>query len=307
MIQTQGLSRDFGTLKAVDDLNLEIAEGEVFGLLGPNGAGKTTTVRMLACLIAPSKGEATVAGGRVGRDDGVIRERVGVLPEAPGLYERLTVQENLEFFAGLYGVKQPRRAQQIDRFLEMLDLGGRRDELAGALSQGMKQKVALARALIHEPEVLFLDEPTANLDPEATKTVRDFLDTLRHQKRTILLCTHNLPEAERICDRVGILSTRLLAVEEPARLTTTLYGHSVLFRLRGADHRLAGAVQDLPGVKQVRATEDGLLADVEDPPKQNPAIVRRLVELGAEVQFVEEQRHSLEEAYLAIVRGSERQ
>lgn len=201
MILARGLGKDFGAVRAVEGLDLEIPAGEVFGLLGPNGAGKTTTIRMLSALIAPSAGEAWVLGHRLGEADDQIRQKVGILTETPGLYEQLSAERNLEFFAQLYDVADV--AGQVERYLRMLGLWGRRKEAVGTFSKGMRQKLAIARALLHQPEVLFLDEPTSGLDPEAAHLVREFISDLGEEGRTIVLCTHNLNEADRLCDRVA--------------------------------------------------------------------------------------------------------
>ena len=203
MIRTEALCKYFQMknrqINAVDGLSLEVKQGEVFGFLGPNGAGKTTTVRLLVCLIGPTAGRAWVNGLEVGVADRAIRGQVGILTESPGLYERLSARRNLEIFADLYGVKDVKG--QAEKYLRLLGLWDRRETEAGTFSKGMRQKLAIARALLHEPPILFLDEPTSGLDPEAAKTVRDFIETLRGQGRTIFMCTHNLDEAERLCDR----------------------------------------------------------------------------------------------------------
>ena len=186
MITAKGLTRRFGDLTAVDSLDLHIERGEVFGFLGPNGAGKTTTVRMLAALIAPTSGSASIAGKTLGEDNRAIRQSVGVLTETPGLYKRLSAWDNLLFFARLYQIDEPEK--QTEKYLKTFELWDRRDGLAGTFSKGMKQKLALARALLHEPEILFLDEPTAGLDPEAAKTVRELIESLRSKDRTFGRC-----------------------------------------------------------------------------------------------------------------------
>ena len=300
MIKTEGLTRIFGELVAVDHLDLEVAEGEVFGFLGPNGAGKTTTVRMLAALIAPSAGRATVAGYRLGQDNQKIRQVVGVLPETPGLYGRLSAYRNLEFFARLYGVRRP--ARQIERYLKMLGLWERRSEPVGRFSKGMCQKVAIARALLHEPKVLFLDEPTAGLDPEAAKLVRDFIAELAEEhRRTIFLCTHNLAEAERLCDRIGLIKQKLVAVGTPEELKDELYGRRTVVHLRELPPELELAVRELPFVKGLEADGNRLIVSLRDPEEDNPRLIKRLVELGGEVLWVRELEHTLEEVYLELI------
>lgn len=299
MIETRALTKHFDGKIAVDNLTLQVGEGEVFGLLGPNGAGKTTTVRMLSCLIAPTSGEAFVGGFKVGRDDRKIRSIVGVLTETPGLFERLSAHKNLEIYAHLYEVEQV--AKQVDKYLQLLGLWEQRHEPVATFSKGMKQKLAIARALLHEPKVLFLDEPTAGLDPQMAKVVRDFIVELRQERRTIFLCTHNLTEAEQLCDRIGVLKTHLLAVDTPENLRRSLFGRKVVVQVQGEAKAFAEAVRLLPFVRDVSCDGNRLLVSVPDPEGQNPSLVRCLVEAGAEIQFVTEQRHSLEEVYLTLV------
>jgi len=298
MIKTQGLTRRFGDLVAVNDLNLEVEKGEIFGFLGPNGAGKTTTIRMLAALIAPSSGEATVAGLHLGRENRAIREHVGVLTETPGLYKRLSAIDNLLFFAKLYGVPEPRK--QAERYLQLFELWDRRDDLAGSFSKGMRQKLAIARAMLHEPQVLFLDEPTASLDPEAAKVVRDLIETLRSEERTIFLCTHNLDEADRLCDRVALFNTRLVAVGGPQELKKRLYGRRTVIHLADPHPGLEDALS-LSFIKKIERVDNTLVVSLSDPERENPILVSRLVELGAKVQFVNELRVSLEDLYLDLM------
>ena len=299
MIQIRNLTKKFGDLTAVDNLTLDVKEGEVFGFLGPNGAGKTTTVRMLTCLVGPTSGQATVNGLQVGRDDTAIRRSVGILTETPGLYDRLSAEKNLTIFANLYEVKDV--AGQVEKVLRLLGLWERRDDLAGNFSKGMKQKLAICRALLHEPRVLFLDEPTSGLDPEAAKLVRDFIEDIKEHGRTIFLCTHNLDEADRLCDRIGVIKQRLLTVDTPANLRKRLFGRTVVFHLRQADESTLALVRGLPFIKNAQRVDNKIVAGLDDPEAHNPAIVRALVEAGADVQFVGELKHSLEDVYLALM------
>jgi len=256
MIETEGLTRKFGDLTAVDDLTLRVNDGEVFGFLGPNGAGKTTTVRMLCCLISKTSGSARVSGYEVGdRSDSVkIRRLIGFVSDNVGLYDSLTAYENLDYFGKLYKCPEPRRKENIERFLRMLGLWEKRDVPAGTLSKGMKQKVAIARALVHDPEVLFMDEPTANLDPESAKTVREFILQLKKEKKTIFLNTHNLDEAQRICDRVGILRTKLITVGSPSELRSKLHASHTVVRLEKATEGIAAAVRARLGSRNVEVS-----------------------------------------------------
>ena len=303
MIEIRGLTKRFGPNLAVDDLTLSIREGEVLGLLGPNGAGKTTTVRMLACLIAPTSGTATIHGFQVGRDDHQIRQIVGILTEAPGLYERLTARQNLDYFARLYGMEEDKRAAQIEKQLRALGLWERRDEPVAGFSKGMKQKVSIARALVHEPKVLFLDEPTSALDPESAHMVRESIAQLKSQGRTIILCTHNLDEADRLCDRIAIVKQRLIKLDSPSGMRNGLYGRRVAVKLRRVTEAVLAAVRSLGLAQKVEQEDDRLVLTLSDPEAQNPALVRAIVEAGGEVLFVEEERQSLEDVYLTLVRG----
>jgi ABC-2 type transport system ATP-binding protein len=299
MQRTDRLTKRFGDKPAVDGLTLEVNSGEVFGFLGPNGAGKTTTIRMLAALIAPTGGEAWIAGLKLGEQDDAIRSRVGILTESPGLYDRLAVARNLEFFAALYDVQDV--PGQVEKYLRMLGLWEKRHEPAGTLSKGMRQKLAIARALLHEPEVLFLDEPTSALDPEAARLVREFLATLKQEGRTIFLCTHNLDEADRLCDRIAVFNTRLLALDTPTALRRTLYGRTVVFHLVRNEPRFAECLKDFDFVHEVQTMDNKLVVTLETPEAENPALVRALVQAGAEVQFVGEVRRTLEDVYLQLV------
>jgi len=308
MIETQGLTKIFKIGKdveipAVMDLTIKIAEGEVFGFLGPNGAGKTTTVRMLTSLIGPTNGTALVNGFVVGEEDQAIRRSVGILTENPGLYERLSARKNLEIFAKLYDVGD--MAGQVEKYLKMLGLWSRSDDPVGSYSKGMRQKLAIARALLHEPKLLFLDEPTSGLDPEAARLIRAFIEELRDQNRTIFMCTHNLNEADRLCDRIGIFKSRLIEVDTPQNLRQKIFGRKVVFHLRVVDPAWLALIQDLSGVHKVEQFEQKLLVSLEDPESQNPEIIRILIEAGADILFVGELRHSLEDIYLETMRESE--
>jgi len=302
MIQTQDLTKRFGETQAVRGLTLGVAEGEVFGFLGPNGAGKTTTVRMLTSLIAPTSGSAVVNGYAVGKEDRKIRQTVGILTESPGMYENLSAEYNLQIYANLYEVKDVNG--QVEKYLRMLGLWERRFDEAGTFSKGMKQKLAIARALLHEPRLLFLDEPTAGLDPEAAHLVRDFIEELRKEGRTIFLCTHNLDEADRLCDRIGVFKTHLLVVDTPANLRTQVFGRKVVFHLKQVESAYLDLLRGMTFIKEARAVDDKLVATLDDPEGQNPEIIRSLVEAGAEIRFVGELRHSLEDVYLQLVKNT---
>jgi ABC-2 type transport system ATP-binding protein len=304
ILRAEGLTKRFGALVAVEDLDLEVREGEVFGFLGPNGAGKTTTLRLLCALIAPTAGTAEIAGHRLGRDDARIRAAVGILTEQPGLYERQSAGENLRFFAALYGLPARLAAERTERYLRLMGLWDRRDEPVATFSRGMKQKVAIARAALHEPRVIFLDEPTTGLDPDAAKTVREFIGQVRDEGRTVFLCTHNLDEADRLCDRIAFFRRRLLRLDTPARLRAELYGRASEFRiLPGPTPDDLVRVLTVDGVRSAVAENGAIVVSSDDPLRTNPRVVRALVEGGADVAFVTERRVPLEDVYLRIVEG----
>ncbi len=303
MIETVGLGRRFGERVAVEDLNLKVGEGEVFGLLGPNGAGKTTTTRMLSCLIAPTTGTALVKGYDVAKepDREKIRGMVGLLPESPGLYESLSALRNLDFYARVYGMSTDARAARIEELLRMLDLWDRRDDAVATFSKGMKQKIAIARAFVHSPQVVFLDEPTAGLDPQASLTVREFLMQLSNEGRTIFINSHHLDEVERLCDRTAIMNRTVLAIGAPKELAKSYWGRTTVVQLKSLEPRHLDVVRALPFAQNIRQDGNRVLVDLDDPQQRNPVIVSSLAASGAQVEYVTELRRSLEDVYLKLV------
>jgi ABC-2 type transport system ATP-binding protein len=304
VIDTNNLTRQFGNLTAVDNVTLHVNEGEVFGFLGPNGAGKTTTVRMLCCLIGKTSGEATIGNYSISNETDClkIRKMVGFLPENVGLYDSLSAYRNLDFYGQLYEVPEAKRGENIERLLKLMGIWERREDVVGGFSKGMKQKIAIARALVHDPQLLFLDEPTANLDPEASKTVRDFILELKKEKHTIFINTHNLDEAERLCDRIGILKTKLVAVDSPQNLERSLYNRKTILHLQAVTDAVLSAVKNATNVKDVRVSENKLIVDTENPEVDNPEIVRVAVAAGANIQYVTELKSTLEDVYLKVIR-----
>jgi len=306
LIDAENLTKKFGELTAVDDLTLHVKEGEVFGFLGPNGAGKTTAVRIFVGLISKTSGEAMIGGYDIGSsaDRQKIRQIIGILPENVGLYEELSGYQNLDFYGRLYKLSKKQRQERIEHFLKMLGLWEKRDVTAGTFSKGMKQKLAIARALIHDPKILFLDEPTANLDPEASKIVRDFILELKKEDRTIFLNTHLLSEAGKICDRLGIIKTKLLAVDTPQRLIQSLGSKKTVIQLEQVNNTIVRAVEKLESGK-VEVTRNKLFIEVKDPEKENPDILKAIINAGGRVQLVSDVSPTLEDAYLKFVRSVE--
>ena len=310
-IEVSHLSKFFGGRSAVDDVSFSVGQGEVFGFLGPNGAGKTTTVRMLGTLIAPTSGSASVAGIPLGpAGEAEIRRRISITTEAPGLYKRLTVAENLDFFARLYGL--PRRQARIFEALSAVGLADRADDLCGSLSKGLRQRASLARSLLNEPEVMFLDEPTSGLDPVAAHDVLELVNGLRERGVTVFLTTHRLDEAERLCDRVAILNTRLRTIGAPDELRRTLFTTSLAITTAAPLDKPDEVFGGLPAVKGWQASGPaggngpaGYVLSVTDPAAAAPAATRALVADGADVLSITETRHSLEDVYLELVGDEE--
>jgi ABC-2 type transport system ATP-binding protein len=242
-----------------------------------------------------------VAGHRLGENNEAIRQSIGILTETPGLYERLSAWQNLMFFAQLYDLPAERASSQVERYLRLLDLWERRNDKVGGFSKGMRQKLAIARALMHEPQVIFLDEPTSGLDPEAARVVLDFIKALRAEGRTIFLTTHNLPEADELCDLIGVFRAQLLRLGTPAQLRAGMFGSGTQVNVVGDAAHWLETVRTLSFVQDATATESTLSVSLAHPDEQNPALVRALVEAGAPIRTVEPTSHSLEEVYLELV------
>jgi ABC-2 type transport system ATP-binding protein len=302
LITVENLTRKFGNVTAVEDLSFDIAEGEVFSFLGPNGAGKTTTMRILCCLIAKTSGKASINGYDVSKpaDALKIRGMIGFVPDDVGLYNELSVTENLVFYARLYDFPAAQIQKNIEHYLKLLELWEQRNAPAGTLSKGMKQKLSLARALVHEPQVLFMDEPTANLDPEASKTVRDFILSLKNEKRTIFINTHNLDEAQRLSDSIGIIKTKLLTIGTPEQLKESLSGIKTELVLAQASDAVVKALQKLaPGKVEVQGQK--ILVQIKDANADNPSIVAAAVAAGGQIVSVNPSVSTLEDVYLKVV------
>ena len=307
MISAHGLSRSFDGRPAVEALTFHVPEGKLFALLGPNGAGKTTTVRMLLGLIGPTSGSATVAGHAIGADpraSRAVRAACGLLTEAPGFYDRLSGWDNLLFFGSLYGMSDAVVRTRVTHYLRLMDLWDRRADVVGGYSKGMKQRLAIIRALFHDPKVVFFDEPTSGLDPEAALAVRDLIFKLKEEGRTIVVCTHNLDEAERLADFVGILKRRLLACDTLERLRAGAGDGArvhVAVRASAAEH--ARRLQGQPFAPHVDVTGETLRVTVGDAASDTPRVVAALVQGGAEILEVRPETPSLEAIYLHTLRG----
>jgi ABC-2 type transport system ATP-binding protein len=301
MIAAAGLTRRFGSRTVVNDVTFQVARGEIVALLGPNGAGKTTTLRMLAGLIAPTSGSVAIDGVQMTRATGhSLRSRIGFLTEAPGLWDRLTVRENLQIYAELYGRADADHA--IDRLLETFELRSQAAARTAELSKGTRQKVALARALLHDPAVLLLDEPTSGLDPEVTRSVRRLLEERRAAGCSILVSTHNLDEAERLADRVAVLHERLLALDRPAALRQRLTTGRLIVRFGAAASAYVDTARAVAGdAADIVAEDSTMTLRLTEPERQTPALVAALVAAGAQILEVRAEMPALEDVYLHLM------
>jgi ABC-2 type transport system ATP-binding protein len=306
MIEVENLTKKFGELTAVDGLTFDVAEGEVFGLLGPNGAGKTTTVRMLCCLISKTSGDARIAGYHTdkGADSLAIRKMIGLVPDNVGLYEELSAVENLDYYGKLYECPKGEREKNIAYLLKMMDLWEQRDQPVSSFSKGMKQKVAIARALVHDPELLFFDEPTVNLDPESSRVVRDLILKLKKDGKTVFLNTHNLDEAQRICDRIGILRTKLLTVNTPEQLEKTIWGSKTVIQVEEINDRILAAIRKRKP-QDLGVDGNKIILTLADPEVENPDLIRAIVSAGGRIQYVTPLNPGLEEAYMKVIEETE--
>lgn len=301
MIYAAELHKFFGTFHAVRGISLEVPAGEVIALLGPNGAGKSTTVRMLTAMLRPTSGSATVAGYDVAREAQHVRAEVGLLTEYPGLYGRMNALDYLLFFARLQGIERTEAAARARTLLERFGLWEARERKLQGYSKGMQQKVALIRSMLHNPQVLFLDEPTTAMDPQSARAVRDAIADLRDERRVIVLCTHNLSEAEALADRIAVVrGGRIMALGTPAQLTRELLGEPV-WEVQATTPLGAAAehVRDLIPIEQMAGNR--FRYRTSDPHHLNPQVLERLRAAGVDVVALSELPRSLEDVYLRIV------
>ncbi len=302
VIRTEGLTRDFQTTRAVDGLSIEVPRSAVFGFLGPNGSGKTTTIRMLLGLLEPTFGKVSVLGFDAASQSDEIRLRSGCLLEYSGLYERLSAEDNLELFGRIWKIPRLDRRARIQELLQTFGLWERRREAAGVWSRGMKQKLAVARALLHRPPLIFLDEPTAGLDPVAAAALREDLAALaRREGVTVFLTTHNLPEAEKLCSRVAVIRRgKLLAEGSPEELRAQKAGHRAQVLGRGFSEQILAMAQARPEIRSARLENGQLLVEMQDHSPMAP-LVSMLVGAGAEIEEIRKERASLEDVFLTLM------
>jgi ABC-2 type transport system ATP-binding protein len=302
MITVENLTRKFKDITAVKNISFDIDESEIFGFLGPNGAGKTTTIRMLSTLISPDSGKITIDGKDTRSHGEYIREITGLLTESPGMYEKISAYDNLKYYSSFYNIPDDRRNKNIEKYLKMFDLWERKDDLAGTYSKGMKQKLALSRALIHEPKILLLDEPTAGLDPESAHMVRNFIDSLKKEKTTVFLCTHNLEEASSLSDRVCIIKKKIIRIATLSELQNGDRGKRAEIVFRDDADKYTKLIKETSQIKNIQTDKNKAMLVIENPEISNPIILKKLVDSGAKIIYFNQIKASLEEIYLDLIR-----
>ena len=303
MIYAENLTKKFGSITAVDNISFDIEEGKIFGFLGPNGAGKTTTIRMLTTLIKPTAGKIIIDSKDIKNNGDYIRSVIGILTETPGMYEKISAYENLDFFSCFYSIDETKRKKNIEKFLKMFDLWERRNDIVKSYSKGMKQKLALARALIHEPKILFLDEPTAGLDPESAFMIRNFIENLKNDiKTTVFLCTHNLEEASNLSDIVCIIKSKIISISTLEELQRNKKGKKIEIVFKNDAEKFRHIFSQFKGITYFEISGNKINLNLEDPENLNPLIIKKLVDEGAGIVYFNEIKASLEEIYLDLIK-----
>jgi len=305
MISVENLTKEFETVTAVKDISFDIDESEIFGFLGPNGAGKTTTIRMLSTLIGATSGKITIDGRDPAKDGSYIRSMIGLLTESPGLYEKISAYANLDYFSSFYDIPDEKRKKNIEKYLKMFGLWERREDLAGTYSKGMKQKLALCRALIHEPKILFLDEPTAGLDPASAHMVRNFIESLKQENITVFLCTHNLAEASSLSDRVCFIKQKIIRIATLSELQSHEKNKRVEIVFKQDASRYRNLLGSIPGINSLNIMDNTASVFVENPESDNPRIIRQLINNDIDILYINAIKASLEDIYLELIKDEE--
>lgn len=305
MIETKNLTKNYGNLTAVDDLNLTIKDGDIFGFIGPNGAGKTTTMRILVTLLEPTRGTAFINGLDVTKDGKKVRRQVGYMPDFMGVYDDLKVFEYLEFFAAAFGIERKKRKSIVEGVLELTDLESKKSATVDSLSRGMQQRLGLARVLIHDPKVLILDEPASGLDPRARIEIRELLRELKRMGKTIMISSHILSELEEICDHVGIIEHGRLVFSGTLEEIRPRLGIESKVRVRVADHqdKAIELLTALPEVRQVQALGNEIAVTFHEGQHANGIVARTLVNANLDIISLQPERLKLDDAFLQLTKG----
>jgi ABC-2 type transport system ATP-binding protein len=305
MIETQNLSKRYGDLAAVTDLNLTIQDGDIFGFIGPNGAGKTTTMRILVTLLEPTRGKAFINGLDVTRKGKEVRRLVGYMPDFMGVYDDLKVFEYLEFFAAAFGIERPKRKSIVDGVLELTDLQSKRSAAVDSLSRGMQQRLGLARVLIHDPKVLILDEPASGLDPRARIEIRELLRELKRMGKTIMISSHILSELEEICDHIGIIEHGRLVFSGTLEEIRPRLGiqSKVRVKVTNNENKAVELLSALPQIREVQVIAGAIVVTFGDGQDNDGIIARTLVNGGIDIISLQPEQLKLDEAFLKLTKG----
>ena len=305
-VETENLVKAFGSFIAVDHVSLQVAKGEIFGFLGPNGAGKSTTIRMLCGLLTPTSGKALVGNLNVAVVPEEVRRNIGYMSQRFSLYDDLTVEQNIDFFAGMYGVPRTRREERKRHVLELANLAERRGAMTGTLAGGLKQRLALGCAILHDPPVLFLDEPTSGVDPIARGAFWDLIRELARTNHTIFVSTHYMDEAE-YCHRLALMYRgRVIALGAPADLRAEWSAHALLQLETSAPLDTMRALEQVPGIRDVAVFGKGLHVAVDEAESGIPAVRSRLSAAGIEIQKIEKILPSLEDVFVSLIEAEEK-
>lgn len=302
VIEVQGLRKSFGDHTVLDNVNLKVPKGKIFGLLGPNGAGKTTTIRILSCLIEPSGGNITILGHSLQTQKDKIRRLIGCVTESPGTYDKMSVWDNLDFFGSCYDIPNPKRAERIESLLKEFDLWAKKDAPAGSLSKGMKQKVSIIRALLHDPDILFLDEVTANLDPVSSRHLKDLIKQWAANGKTIIYCSHVLSEVEELCHEFAIIKGNIIRHTTPQKFREEWSFYNVSLTVSEKHKETADILQNASGVLSYKQEENEFLLKVEDPDHSNPSLLKELISADIPVTYMHKLVVSLEDSYLSLLK-----
>ncbi len=305
MIETKNLSKNFGDLAAVSDLNLTIEDGDIFGFIGPNGAGKTTTMRILVTLLEPTRGKAFINGLDVSKNGKKVRKLVGYMPDFMGVYDDLKVFEYLEFFAAAFGIERKKRKSIVEGVLELTDLQSKRGAAVDSLSRGMQQRLGLARVLIHDPKVLILDEPASGLDPRARIEIRELLRELKRMGKTIMISSHILSELEEICDHVGIIEHGQLVFSGTLEEIRPKLGIQSKVRVKVLNNqdKAVELLSALPQIREVQALAEYIAVTFHDGQQTDGIIARTLVNGGVDIISLQPERFKLDDAFLKLTEG----
>lgn len=306
MIKASVLTKYYGKTLGVEGIDLEIPDSSIFAFLGPNGAGKTTTLRLLTGLISPTKGNVFIEDRDITKRENLsdLHKLIGILPEMAGHYETLSAYRNLEFYGRMYKMSEESIKSKVTELLKEFDLWNQRENSVGTFSKGMKQKLAIIRAVMHDPKYVFLDEPISGLDPEAAHFVREFMKSLKADGKTVILSTHDLDDADRLSDTVAVIRNKLLVADNPSALKKKMFKRTVVFHLSSAENLNLNEIEDFDFVHDLRLNENRLILEIESPEQNDPVVVEYLVKNGFRIQFIGEIRRTLEDVYLNIVEKS---